>query len=1728
MNRFSDLLEEPVQTQTTSNRFSDLPVPQEETPKPALPTDRPLSRNELSAMGVTAQTNLQQRQVITDVLNRKTNELQSTQFNIIDPTDPLAKKLPVKQPKQINPEYVKQAEDTINKMTGPEFANFMSRVKVDPFGAGQFLTRHLTGKSGKEYGEAVDAVYQAISNVQSKTKITDWKKYPGLVGDIVKTVAEFAALPGGGGIGTTAAKFAAQTALQLPTVEEEQIPFEQAMSNRVKNMAKSAVTGIGVGALGKYIPNPIARVPIATGGFMGLTALEGGTPDQILESGITVLGFEAVGLAQRGLHKRAVEKAIEFNPKLKSADRQALENSMVQFAKTVNTPKEVKTKGSPLAENYKKVESLLQEAQTTKDPARRTEIGKSLESLDVEINVLSNLGDKNISELHAIADKFGVPIKKGLSKSAIINSLTGVKDLSLIEKTETGFRVKLPIADNKAGKGYEIHDFNNYSEALDFLSKNQKTPEPSGKPPTAPTIEAGKEGGQTPTEVKQPEIGQVEPVRQVPPPPSGQAAAVTPEKLAEAGKPLAAPTIKGKMEGIEPPTKPISPPEGGKAAEIIAYHGTSQEAAKSIEAKGFNPKITNGQFYGSGVYLSSDQTEAAKYGESVIPLKVKLDNPFILDMSKYRSVEEWYDEIQKDIDYPLKNDYGEAVTVHQTDLEGGKIAKLKTEAIEAAQAITDYLKDKGYDGVIVKEKGNPDEIVVFNPEQITKQAQRIEGKPAQAEKQPAEPVKPKIGTIAAKEAETQIPGNEIVKSNAKRAAGGFLTMFWDIPGPKQLRQGAESLYQDFVNRFSSIESTVKKAQKLGMKVKPGENAALRARGYLGMARKVESVLNDKTYLIRPDGKIITTGEGLKPILDSYDSSIKSFEKNRKIREQDFDDYLVAKRTIEDLQREPYEGAERNIVSPEEVSVAQKKLDVLNKKYGQDALAQIESHAQRLYQYQKRILHSLVDAGNISQALYDKIVKENQHYIPFDRVLDEEVFSGGVPVSKKRFTEARAPIRKIKGSKGLKAQPVMETVIKNTYKILEATERNQIAKSIAKLGEVLPNEISPVRIKMYPIKVDPKEILTVVKEFRSKTSKIMEDIKKTRTEGGENADISGPQQKLEKVVKDSLVHRGFSEGEAESFISQIKKQKPGEKPSAGTNTVETIRQVIKETQRIITSKEPVESTIFRASQFKPKGDVIEYFDNGHRKYIEVPENLYKSMTGLNEEGAGIMAKILSKPAHWLRVGATITPEFIVRNPLRDTWTAGMQTSFGFVPFVDQIGAIADILGKSKEYQDWNRSGGAYSGFVELSRPALNKAYKELTATTSTKLLKKLNILTDLQDISQLMEQATRLSVYKRAIGKGLSPVEAGFESREATVDFARRGAKMSNISSVVAFLNANIQGFDKTIRNSIKHPYSTAIKGALTITLPSLLLYLRNRDDEEYKEIPQWQKDLFWIVRLGDTHYRIPKPFIYGQVFGTLPERFFAYLDTKDTKAFDGLATSIIDAASPVGLNPVESMIPTAIKPMIENWANKSFFTERELVPDYKLEYPKSEQYGRYETKTAKKLGEWFNYSPAKIENLIQGYFGGTGKYALEGVDTLVSAIKKENSTGRPKELSDYPLVKGFVTRPAIGPTSESIADFYKNCDTILGSSAAYNALIKTGNVVKSERLLKNKPKLVLSTTLRKYQTALSDLSKSNDMIAQSNMTTNEKRERIKTNDRLRVELARQANELIEQFKSSSD
>jgi len=461
------------------------------------------------------------------------------------------------------------------------------------------------------------------------------------------------------------------------------------------------------------------------------------------------------------------------------------------------------------------------------------------------------------------------------------------------------------------------------------------------------------------------------------------------------------------------------------------------------------------------------------------------------------------------------------------------------------------------------------------------------------------------------------------------------------------------------------------------------------------------------------------------------------------------------------------------------------------------------------------------------------------------------------------------------------------------------------------------------------------------------------------------------------------------------------------------------------------------TIFRPQAFAPKENQIRVWLDGKENLFEVHPDIARVFKGLDTESQSVLLKILSIPAKWLRAGAILSPEFIARNPIRDQFSAFVFSKYGFVPGLDLIRGIASVAKKDKFYHEWQKSGGMLAELVALDRVYLKKGLGEVIAKYPflNRIKYGANPIELLRVLSELSEQGTRLGEFKKARKRGATLEEAGFASREVTLDFARVGAKTRAVNSLIAFWNANVQGTDKLVRSFRDRPIPTTAKITAGITVPSILLAIVNHDDPRWQDIPRWQKDLFWIVMTDDHIYRIPKPFEMGIIFGTVPERFVEAILNEDPRAFDDLLKSVGRGAAP-------GMIPTVAVPPLENWANRSLFLDRPLIPANKENLLPEYQYKAYTTEIAKAIGKLLgklpplkenpNIAPVKIENLIRGWSGGLGMHILQLASFGLEKSGAIPSPNRPsKTLSDIPLIKAFHVRyPTAG--SENINEFYEN------------------------------------------------------------------------------------------------
>ena len=502
----------------------------------------------------------------------------------------------------------------------------------------------------------------------------------------------------------------------------------------------------------------------------------------------------------------------------------------------------------------------------------------------------------------------------------------------------------------------------------------------------------------------------------------------------------------------------------------------------------------------------------------------------------------------------------------------------------------------------------------------------------------------------------------------------------------------------------------------------------------------------------------------------------------------------------------------------------------------------------------------------------------------------------------------------------------------------------------------------------------------------------------------------------------------------------------------------------------------EFTIFRRDALTPARDEIAIYSEGKREVYKVPEEVANAFKATDRQSANMLVQILAVPARVLRAGAVLSPEFLGRNPIRDQFTAYVLSRNGYVPILDMTRGLLSIAKKDQDFQNWLKSGGANAAMVSIDRDYVQMQIAKRAGSLGY-MDKAWNVVKSpiegLQIISELMENATRLGEFKKAVGADTSKEaiqRAGFEAREVTVDFQRIGAKTRSMNMITAFWNANLEGLDRTARGIRERPMETMTRIGASITLPSIMLWWANHDDPRWKEIPNWQRDLFWIVMTKEHIYRIPKPFELGVIFGSSVERILdAFFDAKP-EAFKDFSSSV---GNMFGVN----MIPTVATPILGQITNYNLFTDRPVIPSSMERLLPEYQYMPYTTETTKALGHLIGTvpsmhgssfaSPLVIENYVRQWSGGLGMYALQIADAALRKTGVLPDPIRPAStLSDIPFVKGFVIRYP-SASAQSIQDFYDRYTKASKVRSSIKYLAQQGDVEAAIRESRLDPTLLV-------------------------------------------------------------
>jgi len=545
---------------------------------------------------------------------------------------------------------------------------------------------------------------------------------------------------------------------------------------------------------------------------------------------------------------------------------------------------------------------------------------------------------------------------------------------------------------------------------------------------------------------------------------------------------------------------------------------------------------------------------------------------------------------------------------------------------------------------------------------------------------------------------------------------------------------------------------------------------------------------------------------------------------------------------------------------------------------------------------------------------------------------------------------------------------------------------------------------------------------------------------------------------------------------------------------------------------------------------PKGQVDFYMDKGKKVWMEVSDaGFMESIQFLNPQAIGTFMNMMAVPSRALRRGVTSVPIFAGANIARDTANAWLQSQGQTLPVVGAVKAFKDSVMSDPVYQEMILNGGGFATRTQAVSVHGRNTFNPLGWwETYDRALSH-------------FENANRLAEYRATREKGFSPQRAALAGREISTDFAMRGSSqvMRNLSLVIPFLNARLQGLYRIVRIGRGEDglrLSMAARGTM-LAMASLALYALVKDDERYDELPKDKRELNWFIPTGsgeNDYILIPKPFESGMFFGSMPERMFQLAVDRNGKAFgDAMLWMLLEVFN-------FNIIPQVYEPWRQLQKNENF-AGAPIIPPRTQKAQPGEQWNYYTSESMRRLGRTFpkHISPAAADHLIRGYLGTFGAYALAASDAIIRHTAGDLGEGPQPSAGDSwrdnVVVRGTLGRfvPREGPLrrTKHMTELWQMVRQV-DELAATVALRQKREANRTQDLLEdpeNQRIMAAKEGAQEMREAMTQIGVAMDAVRSNpNMSADAKRDRLYQLQRQRNELAKNARNALHSILNPED
>lgn len=482
-----------------------------------------------------------------------------------------------------------------------------------------------------------------------------------------------------------------------------------------------------------------------------------------------------------------------------------------------------------------------------------------------------------------------------------------------------------------------------------------------------------------------------------------------------------------------------------------------------------------------------------------------------------------------------------------------------------------------------------------------------------------------------------------------------------------------------------------------------------------------------------------------------------------------------------------------------------------------------------------------------------------------------------------------------------------------------------------------------------------------------------------------------------------------------------------------------------------------------------------------------------------------------------------PLFFLTNLPKDFQTAYINTTSSrktLLTWLADVGAtVKHMAANDADWQAFQALGGAGGGFYHNEKGFSRSAED----AGKHQIIKK--IWAPIDAVSENTEALWRFNEYRAAVQR-YGDTEAGRAkaiqaAADVTTNFSRTAPATKAAENYCAYLNASVQGLDKIARQVKEHPILTARRAAEIIALPTLLLYLINKDDDDYKNLNNRTKDNYYCIPIGDGDFlKIPKSREYGVAMGALLERFFRLAEGEEAEsAFKGIGEQFMTNLAPS--NPVTDNI---LKTVFIDLPTNRDFAGRSIVPERMEGLSPENQYDYTTSGAGMAIAKGWNatlgrvagkISPIQADYLIDSNLGFVG-------DAIIGATTDPKSPAElAKEMQENPVKT--VLLPVFNTVKQKFTanPLYQSGVT----DAFYDELDAAQRAANDKNLTENldadivTPEETYYSALNKSSSEISELRKQErTILADKSLSAEEQEEKVRDIRRQIIEIAKNAKE----------